>query len=39
VLGDASPRVPHIVFLDAGLAASFNPNIYANVRKFFDAST
>ena len=37
VLGDASARVPHVIFLDAGLAASFNPDIYANVRKFFDA--
>jgi len=37
VLGDASQTVPHVVFLDAGLAASFNPVIYSNVRKFFDA--
>ena len=37
VLGDASPRVPHVVFLDAGLAARFNPQVYTNVRRFFDA--
>ena len=37
VLGDASAVVPHVVFLDAGLAATFNPLIYTNVRKFFDA--
>jgi aarF domain-containing kinase len=37
VLGDASSRVPHIVLLDAGLAASFNPAIFAHVRMFFDA--
>jgi len=37
VLGDASALVPHVVFLDAGLAAHFNPHIHANVNGFFDA--
>ena len=37
ILGDSSARVPHIVFLDAGLAAHFNPHIHSNVNGFFDA--
>ena len=37
VLGDFSPRVPHIILLDAGLAASFHEGIFSNVRSFFDA--
>jgi aarF domain-containing kinase len=38
-LGDASAHVPHIVLLDAGLAARFNEKIFSNVRPFFDAIT
>lgn len=30
-------RVPHIIFLDAGLAAIFNEHIYSNVQGFFQA--
>jgi len=37
VLGDSSARVPHIVFLDAGLAASFPQQIFKSVNSFFDA--
>jgi len=37
VLGDTSARVPHIVFLDAGLAASFPEQIASSVHHFFDA--
>jgi len=37
LMGDYSPRVPHIVFLDAGLAAGFNDDIFANVQRFFEA--
>jgi len=37
VLGDSSPQAPHIVLLDAGLAASFDPKIYSHVSEFFSA--
>jgi len=37
VLGDGSPDVVHIVFLDAGLAASFNERIFDSAKGFFDA--
>uniref|UniRef100_A0A7S0LB18 ABC1 atypical kinase-like domain-containing protein n=1 Tax=Coccolithus braarudii TaxID=221442 RepID=A0A7S0LB18_9EUKA len=37
VLGDSSSRVPHIVFLDAGLAASFPQEIFAHIHSFFQA--
>jgi len=37
LLGDPSPRIPHIVFLDAGLAAGFNDSIFSNVQRFFEA--
>ena len=30
-------RVPHIVFLDAGLAAKFDDRIYSNVQNFFES--
>ena len=33
----SSPRVPHIVFLDAGLAANFDDRIYSSVQTFFSA--
>ena len=32
VMGDASPRVPHIVLLDAGLAATFDASLFTNVK-------
>ena len=32
LIGQTGERVPHIVFLDAGLAASFNTRIYSNVQ-------
>ena len=35
LLGQGSARVPHIVFLDAGLAAQFDPSLYSNVQEFF----
>lgn len=37
LIGQSGERVPHIVFLDAGLAASFNSRIYSNVQNFFGA--
>ena len=37
VFGDGSKRAPHIVFLDAGLAANFNDRIMPSVRDFFQA--
>lgn len=37
ILGDGSAEVVHIVFLDAGLAASFNERIFASAKGFFDA--
>lgn len=37
VMGDASERVPHIVLLDAGLAASFDASLYSHVKAFFEA--
>ena len=37
VMGDASERVPHIVLLDAGLAASFDDSLYSHVKAFFEA--
>ncbi len=37
VFGDASRRAPHIVFLDAGLAAHFNERIMQSVRDMFRA--
>ena len=37
LIGQSGSRVPHIVFLDAGLAANFNERIYSNVQNFFDA--
>ena len=33
----SSDRVPHIVFLDAGLAANFDDRIYSSVQTFFSA--
>tara|TARA_B100000768_G_scaffold25823_1_gene23789 strand:- start:108 stop:602 length:495 start_codon:yes stop_codon:yes gene_type:complete len=36
-MGDASERVPHIVLLDAGLAASFDDSLYSHVKAFFEA--
>ena len=37
LIGQSGHRVPHIVFLDAGLAASFNTTIYSNVQGFFES--
>ena len=37
LIGQWGARVPHIVFLDAGLAANFDERIYSNVQNFFDA--
>jgi aarF domain-containing kinase len=37
VMGNASSTVPHIVLLDAGLAASFNERIFASSKSFFEA--
>ena len=37
VLGDSSARAPHIVLLDAGLAAHFEPMVYEHVHGFFTA--
>ena len=37
LIGQTGARVPHIVFLDAGLAASFNTTIYSNVQGFFES--
>lgn len=37
LIGQTGHRVPHIVFLDAGLAAQFDPRIYSNVQQFFSA--
>jgi predicted unusual protein kinase regulating ubiquinone biosynthesis (AarF/ABC1/UbiB family) len=34
---DADPLIPHIVLLDAGLAASFSENISSQVHNFFKA--
>ena len=39
VMGDSSEVVPHIVFLDAGLAASFNSRIFSSAATFFEAVT
>ena len=37
VMGDAAERVPHIVLLDAGLAASFDDSLFSHVKAFFEA--
>eukprot|EP00967_Tisochrysis_lutea_P109047 scaffold169337_cov28-Tisochrysis_lutea.AAC.2 len=37
VMGDTSTTVPHIVLLDAGLAASFNQRIFSSSKSFFEA--
>ena len=37
VTGETASRVPHIIFLDAGLAASFDSRISGNVRAFFSS--
>jgi len=37
VMGNPSATVPHIVLLDAGLAASFNQRIFSSSKSFFDA--
>jgi len=37
LLGDSDPLVPHIVLLDAGLAASFQEKIGGQVHSFFKA--
>jgi aarF domain-containing kinase len=37
LLGQSGERVPHIVLLDAGLAANFNQHIYSNVQGFFES--
>jgi hypothetical protein len=34
-LGESSAKAPHIVLLDAGLAASFNASLYSHVNDFF----
>ncbi|EOD23609.1 aarF domain-containing protein, partial [Emiliania huxleyi CCMP1516] len=39
LLGDFTPTAPHIVFLDAGLAASFDDRIFGTAQSFFDAVT
>ena len=38
LIGQSGQRVPHIVFLDAGLAANFNERIYGSVTVFFESS-
>lgn len=37
LIGDRGARAPHIVFLDAGLAAKFDDRIFGNVQGFFEA--
>jgi len=37
LIGQTGARVPHIVFLDAGLAANFDSRIYSNVTNFFES--
>lgn len=37
LLGQTGTRVPHIVFLDAGLAAQFGDHIYSNAQNFFES--
>ena len=37
IIGQTGARVPHIVFLDAGLAAKFDTRIYSNVQGFFES--
>ena len=37
LIGQWGSRVPHIVFLDAGLAAKFDDRIYSNVQNFFES--
>ena len=37
ILGQSNRHVPHIVLLDAGLAAQFDDRIYSNVTQFFQS--
>jgi len=37
LIGQTGARVPHIIFLDAGLAANFDERIYSNVTGFFES--